>query len=196
MGTKSRVTVASPFLALALLLTIVLPAAAATPAGRGTDRHCVSHLAAAPAGEDSVVVGSRCFATYEQAFEYGSRGQFNAPSNLRPSDVTPSMTVKAVAAGAPFLLGTYWDWGSYQGTSWSYWGSHGCTSTSGWNLASLSTGFGGADNRFESSKSFSNCNQNRHFEHPNYGGASRLCTPNCSDLGAMIDHTSSLRWWG
>lgn len=195
MGTRSRVALASPLLAVALLLTLVLPAAAAAPTSQRTERHCVTHLASAPAGHDSVVVGSHCFATYEQAFEYGSRGAIDAPSGLQARDVTRTMASDAAALSS-FILGTYWDNTSYGGSSWSYWGNAACTPTSGFTLASLSTGFGGADNRFESSQSYSNCNQNRHFEHPNFGGATLLCQPNCSNLGIMNNNTSSLRWWG
>ena len=195
MGTRSRVALASPLLAVALLFTLVLPAAAAAPTSQRTVRHCVTHLAAAPAGQDSAVVGSRCFATYEEAFEHGSRGAIDAPSALQARDVTRAMAAEAAAASS-FILGTYYDNQSYGGSTWSYWGNAACTATSGFTLASLSTGFGGADNRFESSKSFSNCNQNRHFEHPSFAGATLLCTPNCSNLGIMNNNTSSLRWWG
>lgn len=140
-------------------------------------------LESAPAGEESVTVDSRCFATFAQAFEYGSASAIQVRRDLQPNEVTQSLA-RAASTSASYVLGTYYDQTNYTGQTWQYWGNASCTSTSGYNLATLSTGWGGADNRFESSESHSNCDENRLYEHQYYGGAVRLCTPDCNDLGA------------
>lgn len=199
MGRSRFVCTASPILAAALILTLVLPAAAAsgrTPVDL-SQPHCISRLAPAAGDQDSgmrdaVVVESRCFATFAEAFEYGSLGAIKVPADLQPGDVTQAMAVSA-SASTQYLLGTYWQAPDYMGWSYSWFASSGCTSTSGWQVSYVGSA---QDDKYYSSKSYSGCERNRHFEHPNFGGATLLCQPNCSNLGIMNGETSSLRWFG
>lgn len=195
MPRSRRALAASPMFAAALILTLALPTAVASPkaAGGNSEQHCVTILARAPVGQDSVVVDSRCFATFAEGFEYASAGAIEVPADLQAGDVTQTMAANASASGAPYLLGTYWDAQWYFSWSWSWWASSGCTPTSGWQVSYVGSD---QNDRYESSKSYSGCNQNRHFEHSNFLGASLLCTPNCGTLGVMNNNTSSLRWWG
>ncbi|MGH7130306.1 MAG: hypothetical protein ACREIV_17180, partial [Planctomycetaceae bacterium] len=80
---SSRLALAAA-LAAALTLGLVVPASAASP---NSARHCVTILAADPASRDAAVkdaiaLETRCFATFAEGFEYGSRGAIRVPANL------------------------------------------------------------------------------------------------------------------
>lgn len=198
LSRTTRRLAASPVLALALSVSLALPTAATNgPSPESAENtHCVSLIDRASNGVDSIIVESRCFATFAEGFEYGSRGAVQVAPKLQAADVTPNLVTSASASGS-YLLGTYWDCLDYGGLfgcpNWSYWATGDCSNTFGWQVSFVGST---QNDRYESSKSYSNCLQNTHFEHSDFRGASLVCRPNCSNLGVMRNATSSLRWWG
>ncbi len=197
---------------LGIVVPIVLggPVAASQPPrpSANASLHCTVMLAAdalkpstsiaGVAIQDARVAETRCFATFAEALEYGSRGGLRVSADLRPNELTESMVASASSTSTSYLLGinydckSYWTGGSCS-SSWLHFASSGCTSTSGWQISAL--GWPEANN-VESSKGYSGCNQTRHWEHPSFAGANLLCLPNCSTLGVLNNQTDSIRWWG
>lgn len=191
-----RTSITSALVAGALILGLTMPVAALSPdreaaAGGG---HCVMRLEHISATRsEAEIVDTNCFATFEEAFEHTARGRMDVPSTLRPQDLTNAMVADA-STQFVVVLGTNWDNQSYGGQSWMWEASSTCTSNTSWYVSSVGTGFGSADNRFESSKAYDGCDEFRHYEHPSYGGSQHVCTPNCTTLSLLNNQVSSLQW--
>lgn len=203
-------TVVSMILGIVATTALGGPVAASQPPRPSTNAslHCTVMLAAdalkpstsiaGAAIQDARVAETRCFATFAEALEYGSRGGLRVSAELRPNELTESMVAAASSTSTSYLLGInydckqYWTGGACSST-WSHFASSGCTPTSGWQISNLPWP---EANNIESSKGYSGCNRTRHWEHPSFVGASLLCQPNCPDLGVLNNQSDSIRWFG
>lgn len=189
-----RRTLALATLAAALAVP-VLPATAGEPGG-----HCVIRLVATGPGTTKGAVAAdpvveSCHDTLEQALEAG----LGTPLELDPTASPATLSEQDLAAASgdgisttssDVLLGIEYNEYNYLGASASYYASSGCQNTT-WEVAYVGNDW---NDMFESGKGFGACDRNRKFEHSNFGGQSKLCTPNCSDYGYLRNRVSSLRW--
>ena len=89
------------------------------------------------------------------------------------------------------VIGTEWDGTGFAGGSQSYTASTTCSSTTTWQVPNVGPEW---NDRFSSGKGLGGCDTNRKFQHENFGGNVRVCTPNCADYGALGNQVTSLRW--
>jgi hypothetical protein len=175
----------------ALVLVAVLTSVA-QPAKADVGQHCAFRLV--PLEVAGVVTSASldllgCFGTYEEALEAGSGGAIAA------GDVTPQTLTDEVLPTptilASVLIGTEYDGSGYAGGSNSYFASSTCTSSTTWQVANVGAEW---NDRFQSGKGFGGCDTNRKYQHENFGGTVRTCTPNCTDYGTLSNEVTSLRW--
>ena len=135
---------------------------------------------------EPVLIG--CFDTYSEALAAGSGGGITAEAGVTPLTLSDT---DAVTTSSTVLIGTEWNETFYVGTSNSYFASSTCSASTTWQVSYVGDAW---NDTFSSGKGFGGCDRNRKFEHSNFGGASLLCTPNCSSYGSLSDEVSSLRW--
>jgi hypothetical protein len=135
---------------------------------------------------EPVLIG--CFATYAEALAAGSGGEIQAEADATPLTVSDA---EVATTSSSVLIGTEWDAINYSGPSNSYFAASTCTASTTWQVSYVTDAW---NDLFSSGKGFGGCDRNRKFEHSNFGGASLLCTPNCSNYGSLSNKVSSLRW--
>ena len=165
----------------------------AHPAGAEIGGHCVSRLV--PINRVGVVVDAAlerigCFPTYEQALEAGVGAALDIGSSVNPNALTDDALETPAVTGS-VVIGTEWDGTGFAGGSQSYTASTTCSSTTTWQVPNVGPEW---NDRFSSGKGFGGCDTNRKFQHENFGGNVRVCTPNCADYGALGNQVTSLRW--
>ena len=165
----------------------------ATPARAAEPQHCSYRLV--PVDKVGTVTTAEleligCFPSFEQAIEVGSGGSVDIAPTESPATLTDG-DLSASVALADVLIGTEYNLVGYGGTSHSYFASTTCTSVTTWQVSYVTDAW---NDLFSSGKGFGGCDTNRKFEHSNFGGAVKTCTPNCSDYGALSNEVSSLRW--
>lgn len=128
------------------------------------------------------------------------------PSDFQPNEVTQKMLDEATANPGANATNTsevladqvisieYWnrDFNANPNRSVAYTGgSTGCTGGHHWQLHYI----GDFNNdKYSSARNFGGCDIVRHFEHQNFNGAVKDCSP-CAYIGdAMNNRTSSLKW--
>jgi hypothetical protein len=131
-----------------------------------------------------------CFARYDQALEAGFGGAVPLDASVTPTTLRDQVLSTDAAIGS-VLIGTEYDGSSYLGNSNSYFASTTCSGTVSWSVSYVGSTW---NDRFQSGKGFGGCDTNRKFEHANFDGNVRTCTPNCGDYGALANEVSSLRW--
>ena len=165
----------------------------AQPVNADMGQHCAFRLV--PLSSDGVVTDASldlvgCFGTYEQAVEAGIGQGADVGAAVTPESLTdealPSLTITASV-----LIGTEYDGSGFAGSSNSYFASSTCTSSTTWQVANVGAAW---NDRFQSGKGFGGCDTNRKFQHENFGGTVRTCTPNCTDYGTLSNQVTSLRW--
>jgi hypothetical protein len=129
-----------------------------------------------------------CFTTYEAAVEAGLGGSVDLAPGTTVDQLTDALLAQATG---DVLIGTEWNVTNYGGESRSYFASSTCSAAVSWDVNYVSDAW---NDWFSSGKGFGGCDRNRKFENSNFGGASVLCTPNCSTYGALSNEVSSLRW--
>lgn len=168
-------------------------ASVAQPVKADVGQHCAFRLV--PLESAGVVTNASldlvgCFGTYEQALEVGIGDAIDAGADVTPQTLTdevlPSPTIITSV-----LIGTEYDGSGYTGGSNSYFASSTCTSTTTWQVANVGAVW---NDRFQSGKGFGGCDTNRKYQHENFGGSVRTCTPNCTDDGTLSNEVTSLRW--
>ncbi|MCA2214378.1 hypothetical protein [Jidongwangia harbinensis] len=151
-----------------------------------------------------------CFATFAAALEFASGGRLapgpkNTPKDLRGPgldariDAANAESERQVRAGARAavvwtVLSIEYAEPSYTGAYVIYSGSNGnCTTrTTDRDYATPSL-LAGWVNEISSFRSYANC-WVKHWENPNYGGASVGPTGSRASLGLLDDATSSIEW--
>jgi hypothetical protein len=164
----------------------------AQPAKADMGQHCAFRLVPLESGgvaTDASLDLVGCFGTYEQALEAGI-GQAVVGADVTPQTLTDDVLPVSTSL-ASVLIGTEYDGSGFTGGSNSYFASTTCTSTTTWQVANVGAVW---NDRFQSGKGFGGCATNRKFEHENFGGAVRTCTPNCTDYGTLSNQVTSLRW--
>ncbi len=165
----------------------------AQPARADTGGHCVYHLV--PIERVGIVVSAMpelmgCFETYELALEAGLGHPVDAEPGLSPGSLTDE-AMDSLGTTASVVIGTEWDGNGFTGETRSYTAATTCSAGTTWQVANVGAEW---NDRFQSGKGFGGCNTNRKFQHENFGGTVRVCTPNCSDYGALSNQVTSLRW--
>ena len=131
-----------------------------------------------------------CFSSFEEAIEVGFGGSVDIAPAETPATLTDldlSLTVPA----ADVLIGTEYFATNFGGSSHNYFAATTCTALTTWQVAYVGDAL---NDLYSSGKGFGGCDTNRKFEHSNFGGAVRTCSPNCSDYGTLSNEVSSLRW--
>jgi len=129
-----------------------------------------------------------CFMTYEAAIEAGLGGSVDIAAGTTVEQLTDA--VLATGSGDE-LIGTEWNQTGYGGGSKSYFASSTCSASNSWEVDYVTDTW---NDLFSSGRGFGGCDRNRKFEDSNFGGASLLCTPNCTNYGSLSNQVSSLRW--
>jgi hypothetical protein len=183
------------FLALAVTFSSLI----ATPialAAKQADEHCVYRLVAVSTSPETstteaVVEEEGCFETFSEAIAYGSGGEVTVDSAVGPADLTQDMVAAAaIPDGGDVLIGVEYNQPNYDGSSAAYFASSGCASTT-WEVPYVTDKW---NDLFESGRGYGSCDRNRKFAGSQFGGASLLCSPNCSNYGSLRNEVSSLRW--
>jgi hypothetical protein len=165
----------------------------ARPAEADAGGHCIFRLV--PVERVGTIVSAvpelvGCFETYEMALEAGLGPAVDADAGLTPASLTDEV-LYSFGATASVVIGTEWDGNNFTGQSNSYTAATTCSSSTTWQVANVGATW---NDRFQSGKGFGGCDTNRKFQHENFGGTVRLCTPNCGDYGALSNQVTSLRW--
>jgi hypothetical protein len=173
-------------------ITIVITGVA-YPAEAGVGEHCSFRLV--PISRQGTVTDAKlepigCYATYEEALEQGSGGAMEVAPTVTPQTLVVEAQPVATS-GFDVLLGTEWDASNYLQSSSSYFASVTCSSQNTWQVSWVGATW---NDRFESGKGFGGCDLNKKFQHVDFGGTSKTCTPNCIDYGTLANEVSSLRW--
>jgi hypothetical protein len=179
--------------ALAAFVAVVLQAG---PASGETEEHCVSLLE--PVAVKANVIEATpvevgCYPTYAEALAAGSGGTIAVDATTSPSSLTDDELSASLleAQTGTVLIGTEWIETGYASTSHSYFATVTCSGVVSWEVGYVTDQW---NDRFESGKGFGGCDRNRKFADSQFGGASILCTPNCSTYGSLNNLVSSLRW--
>jgi hypothetical protein len=94
------------------------------------------------------------------------------------------------ATGA--LIGQDFDLTSYRTLLVQWTGSaYGCTTGQSYAIPNIGSTL---NDRIDSSKSFSGCTRDSHYQNTSYTGSLYPCTTACSTLGSLNNQTSSIRW--
>jgi hypothetical protein len=163
------------------------------PAEAEIGGHCMSRLV--PLERVGVVVNAElehigCFPTYEEALEAGVGSALDLDASVSPRSLTDE-DLETLVVTASVVIGTEWDANSFVGGSESYSAATTCSSSTTWQVANVGAAW---NDRFSSGKGFGGCDTNRKFQHENFGGNVRVCTPNCAEYGALSNQVTSLRW--
>lgn len=176
----------------ALVLAAAL-ASIAQPAAADVGEHCAFRLV--PLETAGVVTNASldlvgCFGTYQQALEAGIGEGIQVAAEVTPQTLTDA-SLPPLAVLTSVLIGTEYDGTGFTGGSTSYFAVTTCTAVTTWQVANVGPEW---NDRFQSGKGFGGCDTNKKFQHENFGGSVRTCTPNCSDYGALSNQVTSLRW--
>jgi hypothetical protein len=163
------------------------------PAGATEEEHCASRLVPLePVGGRTLAelepIG--CFATYDQALEAGSGTTVDASASTSPGTLTEEVA-SLLSTESLVLIGTEFDGFGFAGNSQSYFAPSTCSSGVIWSVENVGAEW---NDRFQSGKGFGGCDTNKKFQHENFAGNVKTCTPNCSDYGALANEVTSLRW--
>lgn len=162
--------------------------------------NCVVFIEPVAAGATtSKVYGARCFRTFAEATAYATGGRVSLPADASRERYS-SDDIDALAAEESHI-GTDYEDPNYScnifGPCLDWWvpNEFGCTGGRNYVAPTMPIigGFNWND-QISSTKAYTGCSSNKNYEHINYGGAVLTCTPNCSGMGAMNDHTSSKQW--
>jgi hypothetical protein len=164
------------------------------PAEAETDSHCSFRLV--PLRASGATIEARlemigCFETYEAAVEAGSGGEMDLDPTVTPETLSNEALSSVEATAGDVLIGTEYFGTGFGGDSRSYFASSTCSAGVIWSVSYVGDAL---NDRFSSGKGFGGCDDNRKFQHSNFGGAVKICTPNCSDYGSLSNQVSSLRW--
>jgi hypothetical protein len=184
------------FVAASVLATLSLVLGLTPPAAADAADHCATMLVpiGEPVGDDfsAEPVALGCYATFEEAVEAGSSGTIDLPEGTEPEGLTQA-TVDASSefAASSVLIGTEYTQENYAQSSQSYFAPTTCSADTTWEVSYVGNDW---NDNFESGRGFGGCDRNRKFRASNFEGDVLVCTPNCSNYGALRNEVSSLRW--
>jgi hypothetical protein len=161
-----------------------------------SERHCavflVPTVGTAGGSGAATEIDLGCYPTFAEAVEAGSAGRIDVSSDTTPAALAQeSLDVASADAPTSVIIGTEYTDSAFSGSSKSYFAAETCSSTQTWDVSYVTDAW---NDDFESGKGFGSCDHNRKFHDSNFGGTSIVCTPNCSDYGALDNEVSSLRW--
>lgn len=164
-----------------------------TPARAEVSEHCAIRLV--PLELTGVVTNARleligCFATFDQALKAGTGTTLDISADLVPSALEAELAAD-ISTTFSVLIGTEYDSFTFEGDSQSYFAPSTCSSGVVWSVANVGPTW---NDKFQSGKGFGGCDTNKKFEHENFAGAVKTCTPNCADYGTLANEVTSLRW--
>jgi hypothetical protein len=131
-----------------------------------------------------------CYPTYDMALEAGTGTELDVSGDVSPGSLTEG-TAAQIGTTSSVLIGTEYDGFGFGGDSRSYFASATCSSGVVWSVANVGATW---NDRFQSGKGFGGCDTNKKFQHEDFTGDVKTCTPNCSDYGALANEVTSLRW--
>jgi hypothetical protein len=158
-------------------------------------RHCVMETIAVregePLPENVTPADPRCFQTFSEAIFAATGGAVSVTPNTKPEDFNGQALPDDVQPAASYVIGIEYEHSNYRGSSLIYRSNQTCI---GYQHSAAFVGAAWND-RISSARAYSGCNHSIHYEHRDFGGASRDCGSACSYIGdAMNDKTSSIRW--
>ena len=182
------------FLAVAAVLVLPAPAVAGSqtlsPSAEGNN--CVNKLAPIVEGSPEVrIASSSCFDTFAAAISFATGGATRLSVHAQPSSLRQKLLPKisgATLAATDVVIGVDWELPSKGGASVVWETPTGCDFSHWYLLGNVGSNW---NDRIQSAKGFSGCVRYRHFEHEEYQGLVRTCTPYCQ---AMPSWTTSLQW--
>lgn len=167
--------------------------------------HCVATSVAQPIGANtpmppakSSVPPVRCFATFSEAIFAATSGRVQLAQSATPEtvdeqtlngDKTTNATF-AISPNATFVIGLENEHINFQGATFTV--SSGVTCVGFTHTFSFAN-VAGWNDVISSARAFSNCNHSIHFDNI-FSGSQIDCGTSCSSMGAMNDHTTTVRW--
>ena len=176
-----------------VMIAVACVAGTVIPAQAATERHCATMLVPLePIGgvTQAALEPIGCFPTYDQALEAGTGTMLDVSSELTPSTLTTEAAAE-IGTASSVLIGTEYNLFNFVGDSQSYFASSTCSSGVVWSVANVGATW---NDKFQSGKGFGGCDTNKKFEHENFAGDVKTCTPNCGDYAALANKVTSLRW--
>ena len=180
---------------LSLVLISVVAIAAPAGAAKATEQHCATRLVPIGPGSEPGAIATEpeelgCYETFEAALSVGLGTSVDLEDDVTAATLTEATLDASVTSSGDVLIGTEYTQVNYVGDSKSYFAPVGC------NAGPIEVSYVGNNwnDLFDAGKGFGACNRNRKFAASNFGGASLLCTPNCSNYGTLNNEVSSLRW--
>jgi hypothetical protein len=176
-----------------LLPVVVLLLGVLSPARADEAQHCVARLVpmepiAGPTLAELEPVG--CFTSFDEALEAGAGTTIDVSADVSPQTLS-DQTAAALSTASSVLIGTEYDGFLFLGNSQSYFAPSTCSAGVIWSVGNVGAEW---NDRFQSGKGFGGCDTNKKFQHENFGGNVKTCTPNCSDYGSLANQVTSLRW--
>jgi hypothetical protein len=182
---------------LAALAFLPTRSYAQSPRMTAKERHCVAALEpVSPGAERTKVASFSCYPTFSEAILAATDGAVWLPpdedlgTQLNRLD-EEQRAQKSYGTKATFVIATDFRDTNFLGPSLSWTRSAPCSATVSYQAASMPAGW---NDVVSSSRGFSKCNTNVLYENNNFGGALRICSPDCATLGVMNDRTSSRKW--
>lgn len=163
--------------------------------GQASERHCTIEVSSQRDGAPAVKgrAEPRCYPSFAEAISAATKGAVR----LAP-DATPDMFEQRDAEQAA-TLGTHVVGVEYGAPHWdAFWGSMTFTSSvpcNGYTTMWVDEMPWGWNDVISSSLTYAGCQHAWHYEHSYQRGVDIDClSEGCYEMGAMNDHTSSIRW--
>lgn len=152
-------------------------------------RHCVVQIEPVQRGAtESEMSKAVCFDTFSQAISVATQGDVVLAGDFQPANLTPSTLV---SASSTTVIGIDYSNANFQGSSLVWYANNtvGCNTGLSYSASTMPSGW---NDVVSSAQTYGGCNNNPHYEHNNWTGASVPCT--CSSMGVMDNQTSSEKW--
>ena len=189
-----RVILVTVLLLAGLVAVVAPPGALAKRSGK----HCTLQVLEEREAE-AKAPKIRCYKTAAAALAAATGGRVRLAADATPAEAAAALRTQSrggvgTASADKTVIGLAYDWTEYRADSLFFWTTipAGCSDGTVYSRPSLTTGWGGWNDRIESVMSFQGCYATV-YEHSNQGGAQRTCN-DCSTLGLLNNQVSSLRF--
>jgi hypothetical protein len=182
---------------LAVCALIVFAGTAAAAPARPAGRHCIvkaSRTQAKPAPRPKI---SACYDTFSDAVFAATGGRIRLSESepfaaqLDTLEREQKSIAPQLSEASTFIVAVDYVNSNFGGSTLSWTSTAPCSPNFSWAASSMPAGW---DNVVSSTRGLSYCDQNVLWENPNWSGVTQTCSPDCSNLGAMNDQTSSREW--